>query len=176
MLEINECNKCDELVSNRTRISHGWGSTPATFMFIGEAPGTGGADVTGKAFTSRHSGAIFKRIIDLSEIIDFYVTNIVKCRPRDNRKPSLAEILNCSYIINEELRDVQPKIIVCLGKTAFNYIINKYSSFNYINSFRHCLYISKTNPKILASLHPSIINENQLQQLVNFLKNIKNGL
>jgi len=176
MLEINECNKCDELVSNRTRISHGWGNVPAAFMFIGEAPGTGGADITGKAFTSRHSGEIFKRIINKSEIIDFYVTNIVKCRPRDNRKPTLAEILNCSYIINEELKEVKPKITVCLGKTAFNYIINKYSTFDYANSFRHCLYISKTAPKILASIHPSIIDEDQLKQLVDTLKNIKNEI
>jgi len=114
---VKDCTKCDLSKTRRNSVP-GEGPQNALIMFIGEAPGHVN-DELGKPFVG-HGGAIFNKILRQCGIArsEVFVTNVVKCWPPGNRKPSRSERLACSNHLDEELRLVQPKLIVVLGGTA----------------------------------------------------------
>ena len=123
--KIKNCKKC-ELWKNRTNAVPGEGSPNAKIMFIGEAPGRN-EDLYGIPFCGR-AGAVLDDL--LSEIglkrEDVFITNVVKCRPPGNRDPKPEEIAACSPFLDEQIKVVNPKIIVTLGNYATSYILNKF--------------------------------------------------
>lgn len=114
------CLRCEELVKSRKRITFGYGNPSSSVMFIGEAPGKDGCDVTGIPFTHDRSGEYFQRAIRTvgwdKETI--YTTNMVKCCPKDNRKPKADEVVNCDIYIKYEMQEINPKVIVCMGEIS----------------------------------------------------------
>jgi len=87
-------------------------------MFIGEAPGER-EEYEGKAFVGR-SGELLNKwleFLDLSEA-DVYITNVVKCRPPNNRDPTPGEIEACHPWLLEEVRTLDPLLVVPLGRFA----------------------------------------------------------
>ncbi|MEO3992855.1 MAG: type-4 uracil-DNA glycosylase [Desulfurococcaceae archaeon TW002] len=122
VLEISNCRKC-RLAENRTKAVPGEGSLNAKIMFIGEAPGRS-EDEAGRPFV----GAAGKLLSELLQSInlrreDVFITNVVKCRPPENRDPLEDEILSCSYFTNSIIQLIQPSIIVTLGNHAGRYVI-----------------------------------------------------
>ncbi|HYW74957.1 MAG TPA: uracil-DNA glycosylase [Pyrinomonadaceae bacterium] len=100
------------------------GSLGARVMFIGEAPGRKGADRTRVPFSGDQSGRNFERFlssIDLTRA-DIFVTSAALCNPRAasgaNRRPSAAELGNCSGFLARTIELVAPQIIVTLGTVA----------------------------------------------------------
>lgn len=124
------CTRCPTLVNNRRCIVHGYGPPAASILFIGEAPGYKGGDLTGIPFTRDRSGVRLQRMLielGLSAEIDPYVeqpqlrcfvTNVVRCNPPSNRTPNRAEITNCQPYLWQELALVRPQIVVPLGNVA----------------------------------------------------------
>jgi DNA polymerase len=101
----------------------GDGSVDAQILFIGEAPGKK-EDEQGIPFI----GSAGKFLNDLLASIslsrkDIYITNIVKYRPPDNRDPSEQEILDCLEWLIEEIRIINPSLIVTLGRHAMNHFL-----------------------------------------------------
>lgn len=123
--KIKNCKKC-ELWKNRTNAVPGEGNPNAKIMFIGEAPGRN-EDLYGIPFCGR-AGAVLDDL--LSEIglkrEDVFITNVVKCRPPGNRDPKPEEIAACSPFLDEQIKVINPKIIVTLGNYATSYILNKF--------------------------------------------------
>ncbi|MGC8975283.1 MAG: uracil-DNA glycosylase family protein [Thermoprotei archaeon] len=122
VLEISNCRRC-RLAENRTKAVPGEGSLNARIMFIGEAPGRS-EDEAGRPFV----GAAGKLLNELLQSIDLkreevFITNVVKCRPPENRDPLEDEILSCSYFTNSIIQLIQPSIIVTLGNHAGKYVI-----------------------------------------------------
>ncbi len=130
------CSKCPDLVGSRSRIVPGYGNPKASLMIIGLAPGRLGADMTGVPFTRDASGRLLQEALietGLSDALtpeneeprlETYITNLVKCNPRDlrgrNRDPIADEIANCLEYLNEEIDIVDPTHIIALGVTTFN--------------------------------------------------------
>jgi uracil-DNA glycosylase family 4 len=124
------CARCSALVANRRCIVHGYGPPDAKVVFVGEAPGYKGGDLTGIPFTRDRSGTRLQRVLielGLSDEIDprleqprlrCFVTNAVRCNPPSNRTPTRAEIDNCQPYLWQELALLQPKIVVPLGNVA----------------------------------------------------------
>ena len=124
------CSRCPALAANRRRIVHSYGAPDARILFVGEAPGYRGADVTGVPFTRDRSGVRFQQMLitlGLSVETDprvehprltCLVTNIVRCNPPANRAPSRDEIANCLPHLWQELALVQPDIVVPVGGVA----------------------------------------------------------
>ena len=84
-------------------------------MFIGEGPGAE-EDTQGEPFVGRAGRLLTKMISAIGiERADVYITNIVKCRPPDNRNPTPAEISCCLPIIKQQIEILNPKLIVTLG-------------------------------------------------------------
>jgi uracil-DNA glycosylase len=138
---VMECKRCAELVKCRSRPVPGYGDSNPDILFIGEAPGRYGADVTGVPFTRDRSGRLFLRMLgsiglttsspddDGPILHKAFVTNIVKCNPRGkngtNRPPTKDEIDNCKEYLKDEIRILSPKIIVPLGMPACRQILGQ---------------------------------------------------
>ena len=113
-----QCQRC-ELASTRTQVVISRGTPQADVMIIGEAPGKS-EDEQGLPFVGK-SGQLLDKIlasVELSLEEDVYISNIVKCRPPENRTPATAEITACKPYLLEQIRLVDPKIILFTGATA----------------------------------------------------------
>ena len=119
----NGCQRCG-LAETRTNVVVSRGSRTAPIMVIGEGPGQQ-EDEQGLPFVGR-SGQLLEKILGsvrLDTEKDVYICNIVKCRPPGNRNPTVAEINACRPYILEQIRLVDPKIILLTGATAVKGII-----------------------------------------------------
>jgi len=121
--KVCQCVKCPELVASRKNTVFGEGDPSAKVMFIGEGPGEQ-EDKEARPFVGR-AGKLLNNIIKACgwNRDDVYIANIVKCRPPGNRVPTDAEADNCSGFLKLQIKVIQPKVIVCLGATATQYLL-----------------------------------------------------
>lgn len=115
--EMRDCMDCP-LGATRTNLVFGVGDAEADILFIGEAPGAD-EDAQGEPFVGR-AGQVLTRIINAMglERSDVYIGNILKCRPPGNRNPRPSEVFHCLSYLREQVRIIEPKVIVCLGGVA----------------------------------------------------------
>ncbi|MBW4613668.1 MAG: uracil-DNA glycosylase [Desmonostoc vinosum HA7617-LM4] len=114
----NQCHRC-VLGNTRTHAVVGRGNLKAPIMVVGEAPGQN-EDETGLPFVGK-SGQLLEKIlasVNLSTDEDVYIANINKCRPPENRVPTTEEMTACKPYLLEQIRLVDPKIILLTGATA----------------------------------------------------------
>ena len=120
---VRSCVRCDALVRCRTQPVPGAGTVPAAVMFVGIAPGRYGGDRTGLPFSGDRSGKLLHEMIALARLPGVFITNLVRCNPRDelgrNRDPAPSEIANCRDHLRAELAIARPRMIVCLGHIAW---------------------------------------------------------
>ena len=119
---ICNCLKCP-LGPGRTKFVFGVGDPNADVMFIGEGPGAD-EDAQGEPFVGR-AGQLLNKIIEAMGMkrTQVYICNIVKCRPPDNRAPLPAEEEVCTPYLMKQIELVKPKFIICLGRTAAQWIL-----------------------------------------------------
>lgn len=116
------CNKC-KLCNTRNDIVFGEGNKQAKIMFIGEGPGAD-EDMQGFPFVGKAGQLMNKAFEGLGiKREDVYITNIVKCRPPQNRIPDKAEAEACMNYLRNQVMLIKPKIIVLLGNTALKNIL-----------------------------------------------------
>ncbi len=116
-LDIGNCVRCP-LHEGRTKIVHSTGNLEAVLMFVGEAPGAN-EDAEGVPFVGR-AGQLLNKIIESIGLKreDVLVGNVNRCRPPNNRTPTQAEANVCKQFLLREIAVVRPKVIVVLGNTA----------------------------------------------------------
>src|ERR1700683_5287778 len=121
-----ECCECAALVKCRSRVVPGDGAAGAEVMFVGIAPGRFGGDQTGIPFSGDRSGILLRRMLARAHIDNVFITNLVRCNPRDergrNRDPHAGEIGNCRKHLEAEIAIVKPRVIACLGAMAWHHI------------------------------------------------------
>ncbi|HEY8563067.1 MAG TPA: uracil-DNA glycosylase [Pyrinomonadaceae bacterium] len=115
--DIGNCTRCP-LHEGRTKIVHTTGNFQADLLFVGEAPGAN-EDAEGLPFVGR-AGQLLNKIIEAIGLKreDVLVGNINRCRPPGNRTPTLPEAHTCRPFLIREIAVVRPKVIVVLGNTA----------------------------------------------------------
>jgi len=115
--KIQECTKCD-LHKYRTQAVLGEGNLNAKLMFVGEAPG-GDEDKQGRPFVGR-AGKLLTKIIEETghKREEFYITNVCKCRPPNNRTPTPWEMEACFPYLKTQIEVIDPKVLCLLGATA----------------------------------------------------------
>ena len=136
------------------------GSVAARVMFIGEAPGRQGGDRTRVPFSGDQSGRNFGRYIASISLRreEIFITNSVLCNPRKesgaNRKPSVAESLNCAAFLRRQIELVAPRIVVTLGAVALAALCRiEYHQFSLKDSAGR---VCRWNGRLLVPLyHPS---------------------
>ncbi len=115
---VLSCQKCP-LHTQRNQVVFGSGSLTAPILLVGEAPGFE-EDRTGVAFVGK-SGQLLEKILtacNFSREKEVFLSNIVRCRPPQNRKPTLQEQAACLPYLENQIELLQPKIIVLLGSVA----------------------------------------------------------
>jgi len=115
--DIHDCRRCP-LGFSRTHAVPGVGPESARIMVVGEAPGQN-EDQQGEPFV----GAAGKLLDQLLKGIglsrgDVFITNILKCRPPNNRDPQPAEVQACSPYLEQQLRLIKPEVVLILGRHA----------------------------------------------------------
>lgn len=120
---VSSCTICDLCKTRKTAVTFR-GSTSASVMFIGEAPGKN-EDELGLPFVGR-SGVLLDEIIEEIGLKqgEVYIANVVKCRPPDNRVPEDEELASCRPYLDLEISTLKPKAIVTLGSTASNALMS----------------------------------------------------
>jgi uracil-DNA glycosylase len=148
--QILECTKC-ELHKSRTKAVPGEGPYDAKVVFVGEGPGQN-EDEQGRPFV----GAAGKFLTELLESIglkrsDVFITNIVKCRPPNNRAPRKSEIETCNPYLQSQIRLINPRIVCALGTPAITTIMgDEYSASRF-----HGKPLTKGEVTILPMYHPA---------------------
>ncbi|HBT48028.1 MAG TPA: uracil-DNA glycosylase [Peptococcaceae bacterium] len=119
---VNSCRACG-LRRTAKNVVLGEGNLRATLMLVGEGPGAR-EDQLGRPFVGA-AGELLDRILRAAGFCreEVYITNVVKCRPPGNRLPTRAEVEACRGYLEEQIRLVRPKIIVCLGALATQTLI-----------------------------------------------------
>jgi DNA polymerase len=117
-LAARSCTRCPQLAATRTQVVFGAGNPDADLVLVGEAPGRD-EDERGLPFVGR-SGRLLDRLLGELGLSrdDVYVTNLVRCRPPQNRDPLPAEVDNCSVWLWRTLELVQPRVVCALGNFA----------------------------------------------------------
>src|SRR5512137_267272 len=121
---LNACTQCG-LSKTRTNVVIGRGSRTAPVMFVGEGPGEQ-EDLQGSPFVGA-AGKLLDLALDALTFREgeYYIANIVKCRPPGNREPAEDEAAACIPFLRQQFKLLNPKILVCLGATAAKNIIGK---------------------------------------------------
>ena len=159
---VIKCTKCD-LCKTRTNAVPGKGNFQSDVIFVGEAPGKN-EDQNGEPFI----GVAGKKLSDALDEAgisrdDIYITNIVKCRPPNNRVPTTNERDTCKEYLKQEIAIIKPKLICILGNTAFNSILGG----SEITKYRGKV-VRKDNLLYFLTIHPAATIYNQ--KLIDVLK------
>lgn len=157
MSDIGYCIQCSDLVQSRHQIVQGEGNLRAKLMIIGEAPGEE-EDLQGRPFVGRSGKLLNATLAKLGvKREDIYITNVVKCRPPWNRRPNQLEIDNCEGYLQEEIRLIAPRVIVTLGLSATNALLEIPVSMGEANGK---VFQYRENIKLIPVYHPSAILRN----------------
>jgi DNA polymerase len=137
------CRQC-HLAETRTKVVPGQGDVRTRLVFVGEAPGFD-EDQQGLAFVGKAGQLLTKMIEAMGLSRDWvYICNILKCRPPDNRTPVPDEITACWPFLDEQLRIIQPDIIVALGKPASQTLLRTDESIGQLRGVWREYYCSGT--------------------------------
>ncbi|MCD6428792.1 MAG: uracil-DNA glycosylase [Desulfurococcales archaeon] len=159
--EIKECTRCD-LHKYRKKAVPGEGSLNSKVLFLGEAPGRR-EDEEGRPFVGAAGKLLdtLLRNIGLSRE-EVFITNVVKCRPPNNRDPRDDEIRACSVHTNRILSLINPDIIITLGNHAGKYIFAILGSKPWYGVSKHrsrvyelALNVLGKKVKVIPTYHPA---------------------
>jgi len=159
--ECNNCRKC-ELGNTRTNVVIGRGNTRATVLLVGEGPGEQ-EDKQGLPFVGP-AGKLLDLLLSalMFKEEDYYIANIVKCRPPNNRVPFDEEAEACLDYLRNQLLLIRPKIIVCLGATAARHIIDRDIKITQIRG----QWVEKKGFWIMPTFHPAALLRDQSKKIL----------
>ncbi|MBC2581269.1 uracil-DNA glycosylase family protein [Clostridium sp. DJ247] len=169
--ECCNCHKC-RLGDKRLNMVFGDGNPKAKIMFIGEAPGAD-EDKEGLPFVGKAGKLLTKGLtaLDLIRERDYYICNICKCRPDNNRTPYEDEANTCIDYLRNQVALVRPKIIICLGATAMKYILGD----EWRVTRDRGKWVERKGFSIMPTFHPSAVLRDESKKRIFWgdLKSIK---
>jgi len=148
--ECRQCGLCDR----RKTVVFSSGDPHAELMIIGEAPGRH-EDESGLPFVGR-AGQLLDKILNSVSISrdEVYICTIVKCRPPQNRMPTVEEIRACKPFLDAQLHHVQPKLILLAGSTAVQAVLQVKDP---ISRIRGKWFEYKNSARVMAVFNPSYL-------------------
>ncbi len=153
--DVRGCPLC-KLARTRKNAVPGEGQISARIMFIGEAPGRS-EDEKGKPFVGA-AGRILDNLLKKAGIerSQVFITNIVKCRPPNNRVPEEDELIACRPYLDRQIALIKPKVICILGRTAYSSILGGSS----ITANRGKI-VERSGQKYFSTFHPAAVIYNK---------------
>jgi DNA polymerase len=157
--KINQCRRCDLWKTKRNYVP-GEGSCHSKVVFVGEAPGRE-EDLQGRPFVG-NAGKLLTELIDKKLGLrrdEVFITNVLKCRPPENRDPLPEEVRECSPFLFEQLEVLKPEVLVCLGRHSASLIFSLYQlDFPGISAVRGKIFEKDTEwgkLRLIAIYHPA---------------------
>lgn len=154
---IEACTKCD-LCKTRTHTVPGEGPHKCRVVIIGEGPGQE-EDESGRPFVGK-AGRLLTDILEKGGGINrssLYITNMVKCRPPENRNPMAKEIESCREFLEAQLLLLHPDIVVTLGNVPTQSLLNTKQGITTLRG----KWINWRGIKLLPMYHPSYLLRNE---------------
>jgi DNA polymerase len=147
---------CCELCPSRTNAVPGEGDPGARMVLVGEGPGAT-EDATGRPFVGQ-AGQLLDTILEAIDVprTSVYITNIVKCRPPQNRKPLPDEIAACIPYLHRQLDLIAPKVIVAMGGTAGEALLGVRKSLGELRGKVH----TYNGIPLVVTYHPAALLRN----------------
>jgi len=171
---ITNIKNC-ELKKNSTNIVFSDGNPNAKIMIIGEGPGVN-EDLEGVPFIGKTGELLDKMLLSINlDRDDIYITNVVNYRPSENRSPTEEEITRYLPYLTRHIEIINPKILILLGSTALNAIIDGNQVISVSRGKWMKKKIGKCNTSIIASFHPAFLMRQPDQKAMSWadLKMIK---
>ena len=174
--EAKECCRC-RLCKTRTNVVFGEGDPQTNLMFVGEAPGEQ-EDLQGRPFVGR-AGQLLTRFLNLYGVKRerVYITNVVKCRPPNNRNPAPDEISTCYPFLEKQIELISPKVILCLGAFAARTILNlpEKTPISRIRGKEQKVRFGDREIYVIPTFHPAYLLRNRRGE-PEFQKDLENAL
>lgn len=156
-----KCKKCPLAGQGRTQVVFGHGSVNSPLMFVGEGPGRD-EDLQGKPFVGR-SGKLLTKIIEAMGLSrqEVYISNSVKCRPPNNRTPTIEERETCKkLLLFKEIEIIKPKIICTLGSPAAKALLGDHVVISQVRGE----FCSFKNILVMPTYHPAYLLRNPVEK------------
>lgn len=165
--KCKNCTKC-KLCRNRNNVVIGTGNKNARIMFIGEGPGAD-EDMQGVPFVGKAGQLMDKAFRGIGiKREEVYITNIVKCRPPNNRNPEKDEAISCKEYLKSQIKLVKPEIIVLLGSVALKNILGE----EYGITSARGKWFEKDGIKYLPTFHPAALLRDESKK-IDFWNDLK---
>lgn len=171
-----ECKACMRCGLGRTRanIVLERGSRTAPLMFIGEGPGEQ-EDKQGKAFVGA-AGQLLDLLLSSLKFKEdeYYICNIVKCRPPNNRAPTDSEAEACLPWLRNQVALIRPRVMVCLGATAMKYTIDRDARITKVRG----RWIERKGFWMMPTFHPAALLRDSSRKALMFedIKSVRKKL
>jgi uracil-DNA glycosylase len=154
--DVLHCQRCD-LAKTRTHVVVGTGPLDAKVLFLGEAPGRN-EDKKGEPFVGS-AGKNLNELLAQAGIHrkDVYITNVVKCRPPENRVPQPWEVKACNPYLQKQLEVISPPVVVLLGRTAAETMLGRKVEMGK----EHGTVVQKDGIRFFITYHPAAMIYNR---------------
>lgn len=156
---VAACRRCG-LCEARTNTVFGQGAVRTPIVMVGEGPGAD-EDAQGLAFVGR-AGQLLTKILSAAGIDreSVFITNVVKCRPPNNRTPTQEEMLKCADFLEAQLLLLRPRILVCLGNTPLKWLLRTSEGITALRG----RWFDWRGVQLFPMFHPSYLLRNDSRQ------------
>ena len=150
--EVADCTKC-ALCTTRTQTVFGSGNKQADWMLVGEAPGQH-EDEQGLPFVG-NAGLLLTEMLRAIGLTreEVFITNILKCRPPNNRDPLAGEVESCHDYLQRQQKLIQPKIILAVGRIAAQTLLKTGEPLSRLRGKVHIF----NNTPVVVVYHPAYL-------------------
>jgi uracil-DNA glycosylase family 4 len=154
---VASCTACG-LDKTRTQTVFGTGDHSASLMIIGEAPGST-EDKQGEPFVGR-AGQLLTAMLQAIDIEreSVYITNILKCRPPNNRDPQVAEVKLCTPFLQQQIALINPSLILAVGRIAAHHLLKTKTPLGELRNQIHTY--GTLNTPLIVTYHPAYLLRN----------------
>ena len=161
---IQGCLACP-LGAGRMRFVFGEGHPQARLMFVGEGPGRD-EDLQGRPFVGK-AGELLDRMIGAIGMTreETYITNVVKCRPPDNRTPTAEEARACLGYLHRQIELIRPAVIVTLGATPLRELVGVSEGITRVRGQWRRLRVGDREIPVMPTFHPAYVLRQYTQEV-----------
>jgi uracil-DNA glycosylase family 4 len=159
--KVAVCNRC-ALYQTRSQTVFGVGSESADWMIIGEAPGAE-EDRRGEPFVGRAGKLLDEMLRAVSLARDsVFITNILKCRPPNNRDPANDEAASCRSYLDRQIELISPKIILAVGRIAAQHLLETDAPLGRLRGQKYDL--GDRQIPVIVTYHPAYLLRSPTQK------------
>lgn len=160
---LEDCKRCP-LHQGRTKVVFGEGPRDSSILFVGEGPGAE-EDLSGRPFVGR-SGRFLSQLMEEAGIPreSVFISNVVRCRPPDNRAPKASEISACLGWLEKLVQLLRPKVIVTVGNVPSRLILGTKEGITSLRGEFHSSVFAGLEVSVRPIFHPSYLLRNRSRE------------